>query len=121
MKKGIYLVGIMVLLLAYSCVNNSQKSKNAEQELNAETIKDCDDFLEQYEKWGDEYLKVLDDYFKDPSDQENTMRYVELMQEALEWSTKWSALMDCAEDEEYEKKFEAISNELEEKMKELNL
>jgi hypothetical protein len=121
MKKGIFLIGIIVLLFAYSCGNSSQNSNGAEQKLNAENIEDCDDFLEQYEKWGDEYLKVLDDYFKNPSDQEITMRYMELMQEAMEWSTKWSALMDCAEDEKYEKKFEAISNELEEKMKELNL
>jgi hypothetical protein len=46
---------------------------------------------------------------------------MELMQEAMTWSTKWIALADCADDEEYEQKFEEVSKKIEEKLAEIGL
>lgn len=121
MKKLIYLTALIALVAIYSCGGGSQKETDSKTELKAETIQDCDDFLAHYEEWVDEYLKVLDDYFKNPADPEISSKYMELMQEAMEWPTKWLALVDCANDEEYEKKFDAISKKIEEKMKEMGL
>ena len=112
---------LLALFATYSCGGGSQKETDTKDELKSVTIKDCDDFLAHYEEWVDDYLKVLDDYFKNPADPELASRYMELMQEAMNWSTKWSALVDCADDEEYEKKFEEISRQIEEKMKEMGL
>ncbi len=122
MKKLIYLIAILGLFMNYSCSSSkSDKEKSDKNELKAETIKDCDDFLEHYEEWVDNYIQVLDDYFKNPADPDNASKYMELMQEAMQWSTKWAALVDCADDPEYEKKFEDISLKIEEKLKELGI
>lgn len=122
MKKIIYLVVTIGLFLSYSCSSSSEKKENNQKsELNAQTIKDCDEFLAHYEEWVDDYIKVLDDYFKNPSDPTLASKYMELMQEALHWSNKWTALVECAENEKYEKRFEEISNEVEEKLREIGL
>lgn len=120
MKKLIFFVAILGLFMNYSC-SSSKSEKENKSELKAASIKDCDDFLEHYEEWVDDYIEVLDAYFNNPADAEIASKYMELMQEAMQWSTKWTALVDCADDEKYEKKFEEISNKVEEKLKELGL
>ena len=77
--------------------------------------------MEHYEEWIDEYLVIIDSYFKDPSNEEIATKYMELMTEGMSWSTKWIALVDCADDEEYEKRFEEISKKVEKKLGELGL
>ena len=122
MKKIIYLIAILGLFMNYSCSSSkTEKQNNAESELSAETIKNCDDFLAEYEKWVDDYVQVLDDYFNNPSDPEISNKYMDLMQEAIKWNTKWEALVECADDEKYEKRFEEISKDLEEKLQEVGL
>ena len=111
-------------MLGYvSCSNSGTKKEKTsdKKERQSDKINDCDDFLAHYEEWIDEYINVIDDYLKNPSDKNLGARYMELMQEGMEWSTKWIALVDCANNEEYEKRFEEISSEVENKLKELGL
>jgi hypothetical protein len=123
MKKLIYLILLLSILGFASCGSSGTENENSTQkkEKKSDEIKDCDDFLAHYEEWVDEYIKVLDDYLKKPGDETIALRFMELMQEAMEWSTKWVALADCADNEEYEQRFEEITKEIENKLKELGI
>lgn len=122
MKKILYLITIIGLFSLYSCGSSSnEKQNNNESKLSSETIKNCDDFLAEYEEWVDDYVQVLDSYFNNPSDPEIATKYMELMKEAIHWSTEWTALVECADDEKYEKRFEEISKEVEDKLQEIGL
>lgn len=121
MKKIIYLLAILGLAAFYSCGSSSEKGKENAKEEKSESIKDCDDFLTHYEEWVDDYIQVIDDYMNNPTDETTASKYMELMQEAMEWSTKWVALIDCADDEKYEARFEEISKEVEKKLSEIGL
>lgn len=46
---------------------------------------------------------------------------MELMQQAMDWSNEWIELVECADDEEYKQRFEEISLEIEDKIRELQL
>ncbi len=120
MRKHLYLFAILGMFAVYACSSGSEKGSESKQE-KSESIKDCDDFLAHYEEWVDDYIKVIDDYMNNPGDEANAARYMELVQEAMQWSTKWVTLVECADDEKYEKRFEEISKEVEEKLKEIGL
>ena len=120
MKKLIYLIFLLLFVGVYSCGNSGKEKEKASKE-EVKTSNGCDEFLTNYEAWIDDYLKVVEDYFNSPTDETLAARYMEIMQEAAEWSTKWITLIDCAEDEKYEKKFEEISKKFEGRLKELQL
>ena len=123
MKKLTYLILILSILGFASCGSSGTEEENSTQkkEKKSDEINDCDDFLAHYEEWVDEYIKVLDDYLKNPGDETTALRFMELMQEAAEWSTKWIALSKCVDNEEYEKEFEEITKKVENKLKELGI
>ena len=105
----------------YSCNSGTEKGNEESKTEESISIKDCDDFLALYDKWVDDYIKVIDDYFNNPEDESNAAKYMELMQEAIEWSTKWNVLAECADNDIYKERFEKISNEVDEKLKEIGL
>jgi len=125
MKRLVYLFVILGVTTLYSCGGSgSEKVKETNEEKTEEksgTINDCDDFLAHYEEWVDEYIEVIDSYFKNPADQTLSTRYLELMQEAMEWSTKWIALVECADDDEYKQRFEDLAKKIETKIQEIGL
>ncbi len=121
MKKIIYLIALISFLGFVSCGSSSDKDKTSDKKELSDEINDCDDFLAHYEEWVDDYVQIIDDYLNNPSDEAVATRYMELMQEAMTWSTKWIALADCAEDEEYEQKFEEVSKKIEEKLTEIGM
>ena len=122
MKKLTFLILLISILGFTSCGSSTEKKDSTQKEEELSTsINDCDDFLEHYEEWIDEYLEIIDSYFKNPTDEIMTARYMELMQEGMDWSTKWVALVDCADNEKYEKKFEEISKKVENKLKDMGL
>jgi len=121
MKKLIYLFIVLGIFATYSCGSGTDKGKEEAKEEKSGSIKDCDDFLAYYEEWVDDYIMVIDDYMNNPSDEIVATRYMELMTEAIEWSTKWVALVDCADNEKYEARFEEISKEIEKKLEEIGL
>ncbi|MDA3954705.1 MAG: hypothetical protein PF485_13735 [Bacteroidales bacterium] len=121
MKKLTFLIVLISILGFTSCGSRTEKKDSNQKEELSGNINDCDEFLLHYEKWIDEYLEIIDSYFKNPTDETMTARYMELMQEGMEWSTKWVALVDCADDEKYEKRFEEISKKVENKLKDMGL
>ncbi len=120
MKK----IFIIFLTLSYfgfnSCVSNTKNEEKTRTEKSSEK-KICDEFIAEYEDIMNEYLNVIDEYFNNPSDETIVARYMELMQEALELSEKWEQLVECADDKEFKDKFEAISDQVENKLLELGL
>ena len=123
MKKLTYLILILSVLGFASCGTSGTKKENSAQkeEEKSDEIMNCDDFLANYEEWIDEYLIVIENYVKDPVNETLAEQFMELMQEGMEWSTRWLALADCADNNEYEQKFEEISKKVEDKLKELGI
>ncbi len=114
--KKILIFLIIVFTGAVSCVNTSREKADSGQEK-----KPCDAFLAHYEEWADDYFTAIEDYMNNPTDEEIEARYMELMQQALEWSNDWIDMVECADDEEYKQRFEEISKEVEDKIRELKL
>jgi len=120
MKIVRFFLAVMFLVSITSC-NYSGKEKSVTKEDTTVQNTACDEFLERYEDWADEYFEALEEYTKNPSDEEVVMHCTELMQQAMEWSTKWIDLVECADDEKYEERFKEISREIDQKLDELNL
>lgn len=123
MKKLTFLIAIISIIGFTSCGGSKteQKDESQKEEKLSKSINTCDEFLEHYEEWIDEYLEIIDSYFKNPADETIATKYMSLMQEGMEWSTKWVALVDCADDEKYEKRFEEISKKVEDKLENMGL
>ena len=84
--------------------------------------KDCDEFIDQYAKWMDDYLKVIDKYLNDPMDAAMAEEFKNVAIEGASWMTQWSTnLMYCASEEKYQKRFEEISEKADEKLKEMGI
>ncbi len=130
MKKLLYIFAIFSFLLVSGCGNAPKDKGSHDEDVTEETtdtkksddkIKDCDDFLDRYEEWMDDYLAMLEDYMENPLDADMAMKFMELSGEALNWATEWGAMMDCADDEEFEKRFDEIEKKAEEKLEEMGL
>ena len=102
--------------------SNSELSEEDSESLEFEEAKDCDDFIDQYEKWMDTYLEFVEKYMKNPMDAALSEQYMELAQESIVWTEQWSTkVIICGSQEKYEKRFEEISERAEKKLEELGL
>lgn len=126
--KKLFPLMFVVLMLAWSCGNKQPKTEATEETENAvekvgdTKAKDCDEFVDKYEKWMDDYLVLMEKYMKNPMDQEMMQKFAKVQGEAMEWVSQWQGTMVlCAGDEKYEKRFNEISEKAEKKMKELGL
>lgn len=101
------------------------KTELSEEELEStdvEVAKDCDDFIDQYEKWMDTYLEFIEKYMKNPMDATLSEKYMELASESIEWTNQWGTkVIICGSQEKYEKRFDEISERAEKKLEELGL
>lgn len=130
MKNFIPLLFVF-LLFAWSCGNKQAKTETpAETENSVEKAgdttpgkaKDCDEYVDQYEKWMDNYLVLIEKFHKNPTDQEVLQQFLKIQTEALEWANQWqSEMMLCAGNETYEKRFNEISERAEKKLNELGI
>ncbi|MGE0018947.1 MAG: DUF6591 domain-containing protein [Draconibacterium sp.] len=133
--KKLFPLMFVVLMLVWSCGNKQPKTEAAGETEEVENAlekeaefsptgkaKDCDEFVDQYEKWMDNYLVLMEKYMKNPMDQEMLQQFAKVQTEAMEWISQWQgAMVLCANDEKYEKRFNEISEKAEKKMKELGL
>ncbi len=79
--------------------------------------KNCEEFIDQYEKWMDNYIALLDRLMKNPADAAISQEYMQVSQEALNWASQWNThLARCASQEKYEKRFNEISERAEKKL-----
>ncbi len=129
--KTYFLIIFCTALLFTSCGNNESKDKkqkpteevlkSAEDE-DFKEAKNCDEFIDKYEEWMDNYLVLLEKYMKNPMDAKLGEEFTKLAQESMYWMEQWSGkLAVCASKEKYEKRFNEISERAEKKMKELGI
>ncbi len=91
-----------------------------EKDISFEKAKDCDDFIDQYEEWSEEYIAFMAKYKDDPVKAVTSPEYSEMMLKASTWSQQWLSLsVSCAQNSKYEERVEEISNRMEQKMEEL--
>jgi len=91
--------------------NESSSSSSSSSESNevSSSSGDCDEFLEGYEKFMDDYIAILKKYKNDPTDASILSEYTSMMSEATEWSTKTA---DCAADPKFAAKFVEIQTKI---------
>lgn len=122
---------IFLLITLFACGGTKSQNENKEKsEIKEELIddsklkeaKNCDEFMDQYEKWMDDYIILIDKYMKKPMDPKLMEQYMQVAQEGMNWVTQWnSKLYYCASKEKYQKRFDEISEKAEKKLKELGL
>lgn len=83
----------------------NENAANTESSSNSSSGGNCDEFLEGYEEFMDDYIVVLKKYKDNPTDTSILSDYTSLMTEAQSWATKTK---DCATDPAYAAKFVAI-------------
>jgi len=133
MKKIISLFVFTSLLFA-SCGNNpsneKENSTDASEQLTAESENssdleeptNCEEYLDRYEKWTNDYIKLVEKYMKNPMDASLSTEFMEQAQEGSLWLEKWSSeLADCASQEKYQKRYDEISEKTEKKLEELGI
>ena len=74
--------------------------------------KDCEEYLDNFEKWAEDYIKVLDKIKSNPTDQTVATEYAKLAPEVSNWAMKWGELMHCAQDEAFVKRYEEITQRI---------
>ena len=84
---------------------DSESSSNSESNEMSSSSVDCDEFLEGYEKFMDEYIAIIKKMQKNPDDMSVMTDYTSMMTEATEWTEKTA---DCAADAQFASKFAAI-------------
>lgn len=130
MKKTMYAF-IMLSFFLFSCGGGGEKAadqtdedvkteqSDVEDESGDLTIKDCDDFLDKYEEWVDDYLVVVEAFLTDASNMEVHEEYRSLTESLPTWSTEWPNYVECGAKEKYQKRFDEIGDKLEKGMEKL--
>lgn len=116
----------VVMLVMASCGSNTGKkqSDNEDKETKVEQKQkksaqgSCDEFLADYEKWVDEFVKLYKEAKANPTDMEVTQKMVDATNKMAEWSEKWTKLYDCANNEKYVKRMEELQKRVEKEMNE---
>ncbi len=124
---------LVVLLISFSCkTKSSDEDKSNETEItlsdnevsvdedDTEEIKDCDDFIDQYEEWSDEYIAFMSKYKDNPMKAVTSPEYSQMMLKASSWSQEWLSIsVSCAQNSSYSERVEEISDRMEKKIEEL--
>lgn len=106
---------------------NIQVQMNAKKASESNTVefkeaKNCDEFIDQYEAWMDEYVALMEKYKEAPVDLVSSPEYVQMTLQATDWASKWSTnITACATNSSYEKRFKEINQKAEKKLKEIGL
>ena len=135
MKNSLVIILGTVFIFSVSCKKKPKTADDTKEdriELNAGSddmnveskavakVKDCDDFIDQYEKWSEEYIAFLTKYKDDPMEAFTSPEYSQMVQRAASWSQEWLSIsVSCAQNPSYEKKVKEIADRMDEEMKEL--
>ena len=127
MKTFLSIIFCSAILLT-SCGNNQSKSETEESSSNStesgdfKEAKNCNEFIDQYEEWMDDYIVVIEKFMKNPADADLMNEYMKVAEESMNWMNQWnSKLALCASDEKYEKRFDEISERAEKKLNEMGI
>ncbi len=123
------LIFILTLFALISCGGKSNNNKTESESTDTETIEqkdksllaknDCNQFLDDYEKWVNDFLELYKKFKDDPMNAEYTQKMMESSQKMAEWSQKWIKLYDCSKDKKYAKRMEELQKKVEKDMEEL--
>ncbi|MCK4569549.1 MAG: hypothetical protein KAT76_04610 [Bacteroidales bacterium] len=131
--KNLFYVFLMLSFFLFSCGGSSEQAAgDSDEAVKTEqsedvsdegdlTVNDCDDFLDKYDQWTDDYLKVLKAYFEDPTNLTISEEYLELTESMTTWYTDWTNYAQCASQEKYQERFEEIADKLEKGMEEIGI
>lgn len=127
--KNLASILLLLSMVLFACGSGSSKSGQQKSEANQEEstelksgdkISNCEEFLNKYEKWIDNYLVVLEKYRKNPMDAQLAQEFSKVAMEASTWAEQWTNnYLSCVNNEWYQKRFEEISEKADKKMKEL--
>ena len=122
---------IITSMLFTSCGNNQSKDKEKAKEATEQSTsesddfkksKDCDEFLDQYEEWMDNYIVTIEKYMKNPMDAALAQEFQKVGQEGANWMTQWnSKLVYCSSVEKYQKRIDEITEKADKKLKEMGI
>ena len=124
MKHIIYFAAIFMM---YSCSDGASNSSNkheksskaqveqTEQTEEVENVEkpleaknECDKFLDTYEVWVNEIVKIYKRVKESPSDMENNQMLVIAKKQMAPLDKKWTKLSDCANNEKYAKRMKEL-------------
>lgn len=136
MYRTVLALVLLSAVFSMSC-KKKQKSEESDQEITIEMTSedgtksemvveeksgDCDDFIDDYEKWMEEYVALLSQHKDNPMGLVASEKYTSMSMEMINWSSKWSQLAtDCASNPDYEKRMNEIQEKVDKQMEELGL
>jgi hypothetical protein len=85
--------------------SSTSNSPESESITGSSSSNNCDEFLEQYKKFVNDYIYILKKYKNDPTDVTVLSEYTTMASEVSEWNAKIS---DCTADENFANKFSEI-------------
>ena len=126
---------ILLALLAFSSCKKKASDTTVEDEAvsieleatpkelkESEDLKTCDDFLDNYEKWMDNYIELLSKHKDNPLELATSKEYIETMSQASDWMMKWvSKHGACAQNSEYADRMKDIQEKGDKKLKEIGM
>lgn len=133
MKNYICIMLLGILGLTLQSCRDKDKSSSDEAVVVADTgetksgkkevkNKDCEDFLDEYEQWMDEFVDLMRKYKDNPIGLVSDPAYTTTMSEGITWATDWMQKpTTCIGSSYYQKRFDAIQEKSKKKMKELGL
>ena len=105
--------------------SNTESDPISEESIEGNDVdeaKNCNEFIDQYEEWMDNYVVLIEKYMKNPMDAALSEEYMKLAQEGMSWMNQWnSKLIYCGSVDKYEKRFEEISEKAEKKLEEMGI
>lgn len=96
----------------------SKDGENASEELDFK-LEDCDEFLDEYEAWANDYIDLLERFKKNPASPNVARDYNKLSKEYTNWTSEWFEFVQCTEVDDYQKRYNDINNKIELKQAEL--
>ncbi|WP_299550128.1 hypothetical protein [Seonamhaeicola sp.] len=85
-------------------------------------IKDCDDFLNTYETWANDFLALMAKHKDNPIELVSSPEYSKTLTKSTQFMQAWQNIaLSCASNEHYSKRMKVIQQRLEKKKKELGL
>ena len=96
--------------------------ENRETTKSSVELKDCDDFLNAYEAWGNKLINLMAQHKDDPIKLVTAPEYMNTMLESTDFLKQWETIsFSCASDASYSQRMNAIQEKLVKKQKELGL
>lgn len=80
---------------------------------------DCDEFLDEYEVWANDYIDLLQRFKKNPASPNIARDYNKLSKEYSKWTADWLEFVQCTDAQDYQNRYNEINKKIEQKQAEL--